>query len=46
LSIVVGNQVPVIPSIDAIGKTAEVSPTQIGANVVNVGVTLGFTVIL
>ena len=34
-----GDQVPVIPSLDVVGKAASVAPEQIGAIAVNVGVT-------
>ena len=39
-----GDQVPVIPLFEAVGKADKVAPEQIGFTAVNVGVTLGFTV--
>jgi hypothetical protein len=39
-----GFQVPVIPLFDVVGSTGAVAPEQIGAIVVNVGVTVGITV--
>ena len=41
----VGDQVPLIPLLERVGKDAKVSPEQIGPTGLNVGVTLGFTVI-
>ena len=41
-----GNQVPVIPLEEVVGKAAKVPPEQIGATVAKFGVTLGFTVIV
>lgn len=38
-----GDQVPVIPSLELVGKEKE-PPEQIGSTCVKVGVTLGFTV--
>ena len=40
-----GDQVPVIPLVDVVGKADNVAPEQIGATAVNVGVTFGVTVI-
>ena len=40
-----GDQVPVIPLVDVVGKAANAVPEQIGATAVNVGVTFGVTVI-
>ena len=39
-----GNQVPVMPLLDVVGKADNVAPEQIGATAVNVGVVLGLTV--
>ena len=41
-----GDQVPVIPSLDVVGRALNVAPEQIGATAVNVGVTFGLTVIV
>jgi hypothetical protein len=41
-----GDQVPVIPLVDVVGKADKVAPEQIGATAVKVGVTFGFTVIV
>jgi hypothetical protein len=41
-----GDQVPVIPLFDVVGKAAKVAPAQIAAIGVNVGVTFGFTVMV
>ena len=41
-----GAQVPVIPLLDVVGNADKVAPEQIGATAVNVGVTLGLTVIV
>ena len=41
-----GDQVPVIPFVDVVGKAANAAPEQIGATALNVGVTIGFTVIV
>ena len=41
-----GDQVPVMPLSDVVGKVAKVTPAQIGATCVNVGVIFGFTVIV
>ena len=41
-----GAHVPVIPSLDVVGRADKVAPEQIGATAVNVGVTLGLTVIV
>jgi len=38
-----GNQVPVIPLFDVVGKADNVAPEQIGATAVNVGVVFGLT---
>ena len=37
---------PVIPLFDVVGKGDSVAPEQIGATALNVGVTLGLTVIV
>ena len=42
----VGAHVPVMPSLDVRGNAASVAPEQIGATAVNVGVTLGLTVMV
>jgi uncharacterized Zn ribbon protein len=41
-----GDQVPVMPSLEVRGNAASVAPEQIGATAVNVGVTLGLTVMV
>ena len=41
-----GDQVPVIPSLDVVGRDVSVVPEHIGATAVNVGVILGLTVIV
>ena len=41
-----GDQVPVMPLFDVVGKGANVPPEQIGATWVKVGITLEFTVIV
>ena len=41
-----GAQDPVIPLLELVGKGDKVAPEQIGATVVNVGVTFGLTVIV
>ena len=41
-----GDHVPVIPSLDVRGNAFKVAPEQIGAIAVNVGVTLGLTVMV
>ena len=41
-----GDQVPVIPLVDVVGKAANAVPEQIGATAVKVGVTFGLTVIV
>ena len=41
-----GDQVPVIPLVEVVGKADKVAPEQIGATAVNVGVTAVFTVIV
>jgi hypothetical protein len=41
-----GDHVPVIPSLDVVGKGASVLPAHIGATAANVGVTFWFTVIV
>ena len=41
-----GDQVPVIPLVEVVGRAVNVDPEQIGAIVAKVGVTIGFTVIL
>ena len=39
-----GDQVPMIPLFDVVGRADKLPPEQIGATVVNVGVTFGLTV--
>ena len=41
-----GDQVPVIPLVDVVGKADNAVPEQIGATAVKVGVTFGLTVIV
>ena len=41
-----GDHVPVIPLFEVVGKVAKVAPEHIGATVVKVGVTCGFTVMV
>ena len=41
-----GDQLPLIPLVEVVGKAAKVPPEQIGATVVKVGVTFGLTVIV
>ena len=41
-----GNQVPVIPLFDVVGRAFKVVPLQTAETELNAGVTLGFTVIL
>src|SRR6188508_1217923 len=41
-----GDHVPVIPLLDVGGNGASVAPVQTGATAVNVGITLGLTVIV
>ena len=41
-----GAQTPVIPLLDVVGSAVNVAPEQIGATGVNVGVTLGLTVMV
>ena len=41
-----GDQVPVMPLVEVVGKSVKVSPAQIGATWGNNGVTFGFTVIV
>lgn len=41
-----GDQVPVIPLLEMVGKAAKVAPEQIGFTCVKVGVTIEFTVIV
>ena len=40
-----GDQVPVIPLLDVVGKAAKLAPEQMGETCVKVGVALGVTVI-
>ena len=44
LSTVDGDQVPVTPLLDVVGRTGAADPLQIGAGVVNVGTVCGVTV--
>ncbi len=41
-----GDQVPVIPLFEVVGKALKGEPEQIGATAVNVGVVVWFTVIV
>ena len=41
-----GDQVPVMPLLEAVGKAAKVPPAQIGATCVNVGIMFGLTVMV
>ena len=41
-----GDQVPVMPLLDVVGRAVNVAPEQMGATAVNVGVILGLTVIV
>ena len=41
---VAGDQVPVIPLVDVVGKIGATLPLQIGVIALNVGVTFGLTV--
>ena len=41
-----GDHVPVMPSLEVRGSAFNVAPSQIGATALNVGVTLGLTVIV
>ena len=41
-----GDQVPVIPLVDVVGKADNVAPEQMAFTAVNVGVLFGFTVIV
>lgn len=43
--VIAGLQVPVMPLLDVVGKGDKISPLQMGANWVNVGVTDGLTMI-
>ena len=41
-----GDQVPVMPLLDVVGRAASGAPEHIGATGVNVGVTFGTTVVV
>ena len=41
-----GDQLPVMPLLDVVGRADKVAPEQIGATAVNVGVMFGLTVIV
>ena len=41
-----GDQVPVIPLVEVVGKADKLPPEQIGVTAAKVGVTFGFTVIV
>ena len=41
-----GDQLPEIPLVEVVGKSAKVAPEQIGATAVKFGATPGFTVIV
>ena len=42
----VGDQVPVMPLVEVVGRAVSVAPEQIGATALNVGVVLVLTVIV
>ncbi len=46
LLIVAGDQVPLIPLVETVGKDSKASPEQIGPTGAKVGTTFGFTVIV
>ena len=41
-----GDQVPVMPLFEVVGNAVRVTPEQIGATALNVGVMFGFTTIV
>ena len=41
-----GDQAPVMPLVEVVGRADKVDPEQIGATALNVGVIFGFTVIV
>ena len=41
-----GDHVPAIPSMEVVGKAESIAPAQTGAICVNVGVPIGFTVMV
>ena len=41
-----GDQVPVMPLFEVVGRAVSVPPEQMGATAVKVGVTFGFTTIV
>ena len=41
-----GDQVPVIPLLEVVGRAVRVAPEQIGATALNVGVIFGLTTIV
>jgi hypothetical protein len=43
---IAGDQVPLIPLVEVVGKADKLAPKQIAFTAVNVGVTFGFTVIV
>jgi hypothetical protein len=44
--LIAGDQIPVIPLLEIIGKGANVAPEQIGATVVNIGRIFGLTIMV
>ena len=41
-----GDQVPVMPLVEVVGRADKVAPEQIGATALNIGVMFGLTVIV
>jgi len=41
-----GNQLPVIPLLEVVGRAVRVAPEQMGATALKVGVIFGFTVMV
>jgi len=41
-----GDQLPVMPLLEVVGRAVRVAPEQIGATVLNVGVIFGLTVMV
>jgi len=41
-----GDQVPIMPLVDVVGRAVSVAPEQIGATALNVGMMFGFTTIV
>jgi hypothetical protein len=44
--LITGVQLPVIPFVEVVGKALNAAPEQIGATALNVGVKIGFTVMV